>query len=325
MRAIVQRRYGDDASDVFTLADVPVPTPGDGEVLIHVRAAAVDRGTWHLMVGRPLLARAIGFGLRRPRTPVPGRSVAGVVVAVGPGVVDHAVGDEVFGAGTGGFAEFARARVAHVARKPTTIGFEHAAAMVDSGQTALQAVRDVGKVAAGDRVAVIGASGGVGHLAVQLSKRRGAHVTAVAGTDKLDFVRGLGADAVIDHTLDEITDGPDRFDVVIDIGGNRPLRRLRRILVPTGRLVLVGGEHGGPVLGGIERNLVAHLISPFVAPTLRAFVARTRATDLDVLAAALQAGAVTPHVHRTFGLEKASAAMHLLSDGAVRGKVVLTI
>jgi NADPH:quinone reductase-like Zn-dependent oxidoreductase len=323
MQAIVQRRYGEAPEDVLDVARLPIPTAGPREVLVKVRAASVDRGTWHLMAGRPYLARAIGFGLRRPKTPVPGLTVAGIIEAVGVEVSTLRPGDEVFGTGTGTFAEFAVARADRLVAKPANVSFVNAATVGDSGVTALQAVRDVGKVRGGERVAIVGASGGVGSFAVQIAKAYGALVTGVASGAKLDLLRTLGADDVIDYRREDFTDGTRRFDVVVDIAGNRPLRRLRRALTRNGRLVVTGGENGGPVLGGIERNLAAHLLSPFVTQRLRAFVTRNRAEDVATVGALIAEGVITPAVDRTFSLDEAAAAVRYLVDGRVRGKLVI--
>ena len=325
MQAIVQRRYGEAPEDVLGVARLPIPTAGPREVLVRVRAASVDRGTWHLMAGRPYLARAIGFGLRRPKTPVPGLTVAGIVEAVGAEVSTLRTGDEVFGTGTGTFAEFAVARADRLVIKPSNVSFVDAATVGDSGITALQAIRDIGKVRDGERVAIVGASGGVGSFAVQIAKAYGASVTGVASGAKLDLLRTIGAVDVIDYRREDFTDGTYQFDVVVDIAGNRPLQRLRRALTRNGRLVVTGGENGGRVLGGIERNLAAHLLSPFVTQRLRAFVTRNRAEDVATVGALIAEGVITPAVHRTFSLDDAAAAVCYLVDGRVRGKLVIAL
>jgi len=328
MQAIVQRRYGEVPEDVLDVARLPIPTAGPHEVLVRVRAASVDRGTWHLMAGRPYLARAIGFGLRRPKTPVPGLTLAGIVEAVGTEVSAVSLlrpGNEVFGTGRGTFAEFAVARADRLVVKPANVSFVDAATVGDSGITALQAIRDVGKVRGGERVAILGASGGVGTFAVQIAKAYGAHVTGVASGAKLDLLRTIGADDVIDYRREDFTDGTRRFDVVVDIAGNRPLRRLRRALTRNGRLVVTGGENGGPVLGGTERNMAAHLLSPFVTQRLRAFVIRNRAEDVATVGALIAEGVITPAVDRTFALDEAAAAVRYLVDGRVRGKLVIAL
>jgi NADPH:quinone reductase-like Zn-dependent oxidoreductase len=239
MRAIVQDRYG--PTEVLELRDIPRPAPGDDEVLIGVHAAGVDRGVWHLMTGRPYLVRP-AFGIRGPRTPVPGMDLAGVVEAVGARVTRFAPGHEVFGVGKGAFAQYATAPAGKLAHKPARLSFEQAGVLGISGLTALQALRDHGRVRAGQRVLVVGASGGVGTYAVQIAKAHGAEVTGVSSTAKVDLVRSLGADHVIDYHRDDFADGARRYDVILDIGGNSTLTRLRRALTPTGTLVIVGGR-----------------------------------------------------------------------------------
>ncbi len=321
MKAIVQDRYG--GADALRLAERPAPTPGEGEVLVRVRAAGVDRGVWHLMTGLPLLVRVLGFGLRAPRQPVPGLDLAGVVEAVGAGVDRFAPGDEVFGVGTGALAELAVARADRLARMPSTLDFAGAAALPASGATALVALRRAGRIAPGARVLVIGASGGVGHLAVQLAVAAGAQVTGVCGAAKADLVRSLGADSVIDHAREEVDAHGPVHDVVIDLAGNRPLRRLRRALTPRGTLVIVGGEHGGRLLGGIGRNLRALALSPLVSQRLLAILVEPSRGDLEELARRVEAGELRPHVERAHPLEEAALALRDLEGGRVRGKRVL--
>jgi NADPH:quinone reductase-like Zn-dependent oxidoreductase len=325
MRAIVQDRYGDDPGDVLRLGDIGGLRVRDDEVLIRVRAAGVDRGTWHLMTGRPYLMRIIGFGLRGPKARVPGLDVAGIVEAVGKDVTGFAPGDEVFGTAKGSFAEYAVGKADKLAAKPANLTFEQAAAVPVSATVALQAVRDKARVQAGERVLVIGASGGVGSYAVQIAKAFGAEVTGVASTAKLDFVRALGADHVVDYTGEDFADGTRRYEVIIDLGGNRPLSQLRRALTPNGRLIITGGENGGAVLGGIERNLRASLLSPFVGQKLQAFVARQRGADLVVLRELIESEAIIPAVDRTYPLSQAASAIRHLAEGRVRGKVTLSV
>ena len=227
MRSIVQDRYGPAPEDVLRLGEVDKPAIGRDEVLVRVHAASVDRGTWHVMAGVPYAIRAAGFGLRWPKYANPGRSLAGTVEAVGAEVTGVQPGDEVFGTSNGSFAEYARARTAKLARKPANLSFGQAAAVPVSGLTALQAVRDHGRVRAGQQVLVIGASGGVGSFAVQIAKAYGAEVTAVASTSKVDLVRAIGADHVVDYTRADFADGRHRYDVILDIAGDSPLSRLR--------------------------------------------------------------------------------------------------
>lgn len=322
MRAIVQAEYGDAGS--LRQSEIARPTVADDEVLVEVRAAGLDRGTWHLMTGKPYLMR-LALGFRGPKNPVPGRDVAGVVRAVGAKVTRFAVGDEVYGVAPGSFAEYAVAREDKLAPKPTVLSFEQAAVVPISAGTALQALTDHGRVEDGQSVLVVGASGGVGSYAVQLAKALGAEVTAVASTAKQDLVRSLGADHVIDYTREDWADGTRRHDLVLDIAGNPRLRRLRRALAPQGTAVLVGGEDGGDLTGGMSRSLRALVLSPFVSQRFAWFVAKERASDLDRLAPYLESGAVVPAVDRSYPLDQVPQAMRHLEAGLVRGKVVITV
>jgi NADPH:quinone reductase-like Zn-dependent oxidoreductase len=324
MRAIVQDEYG-EAMDVLRLEQVDRPEIADDEVLLRVHAAGVDRGVWHLMAGLPYPIRLMGYGLRVPKDRARGREVAGTVDAVGKDVTTFAVGEKVYGVGEGTFAEYSRASADKLAPKPANLTFEQAAAVPISALTALQAVRDAGKVQPGQQVLVIGASGGVGTYAVQIAKAFGATVTGVCSTAKTDFVRSLGADHVIDYTREDIGDGPRRYDLVLDTGGNRSLTRLRRVLTAHGTLVIVGSETGGRWLGGVDRQLRAPLLSLFVGQTLTSVVNSENAADLRVLTELFESGKVTPAVDRTYPLAEAPAAIQYLTDGHVRGKVVVTV
>lgn len=324
MTAVVQRRYAEVAADVLTLEEVPVPTAGAGEVLVRVAAAGVDRGVWHLMVGRPLVVR-LGFGLRRPKQPVPGLDVAGTVVALGSGVTELAVGDEVFGVGRGTYAEFAVAPVEKLARRPEALPVQQAAAVAISGMTAIQAVRDHAAVRPGERVLVLGASGGVGTYLVQMARGAGAHVTGVCSAAKADVVHSLGADVVLDHATDTwLTDG-SRFDVILDGGGNHRLRALRRALARHGRLVIIGGEAGGRWFGGIDRQFRAKAWSPFIGQTLTFFISHENRADVEAVGEMILADQVTPAIGRTFPLAETAAAIDHIGTGQARGKAVITI
>ena len=322
MQAIVQDRYG--SADVLRLSRISRPQVADDQVLVQVHAAGLDRGTWHLMAGTPYLLR-LGFGFRGPKNPVPGRDVAGTVVAVGSAVTRFSAGDEVFGTGQGSFAEYTVAREDKLARKPANLSFEQAAAVPVSAQTALQGLSDVGRVEAGQKVLVIGASGGVGSYAVQVAKAFGAEVTGVCSTSKLDLVRSLGADRVIDYTSDDFADGSYRYDLILDIAGRPALSRLRRALAPTGTIVLTGGEDGGNLTGGMSRQLRALAQSMFVRQRLTMFVGKERASDLERLTELIEAGKVTPSIDRAYPLDQAPEAMRQLVAGKVRGKVVITV
>ena len=325
MKAIVQDEYGTAAEDVLRLAEVAEPTIGDDEVLVRVRAASVDRGTWHIMTGLPYAIRVAGFGLRRPKAINPGRSVAGTVEAVGKDVTRFQRGDEVFGIGEGAFAEYARAPENKLAPKPANLTFEQAAAVAISGLPALQGLRDRGRVEAGQTVLIIGASGGVGTFAVQLAKAFGAEVTAVCSTSKVEMVRSLGADHVIDYSRDDFAAGEQRYDVILDIGGNASLSRLRRALAPEGTLVIVGGETGGRWLGGSDRQVRALLLSRFVGERLTTFISSENHEDLLVLKELIESGKVTPVIDRTYPLTEAPQAIRYLELGHARGKVVITV
>jgi NADPH:quinone reductase-like Zn-dependent oxidoreductase len=322
MKAVVRDAYG--SVDVLRLGDIAKPVAGEGEVLVRVLAAGVDQGVWHLMAGMPYVMRLAGFGVRAPKNPSLGYDVAGRVEAVGDNAGRIQPGDEVFGTCRGSFAEYAVARADRLASKPDKVSFEQAAATPTSGYTALQAVRDHGKVAAGQSVLVIGAGGGVGSFAVQIAKADGAEVTGVCGTGKTELVRSIGADRVIDYTKEDFTDEGNRYDVILDIAGNRSLSRLRRSLTPRGTLVIVGGEDAGNWLG-IRRQLRATALSPFVRQTLGFFVAKQRSEDLEELSKLLETGAVESVVDRTFPLDEVPDAIRYLRGGHVRGKIVITV
>jgi NADPH:quinone reductase-like Zn-dependent oxidoreductase len=323
MKAIVRDTYG--SADLLELRDTDTPEIGDDEVLVRVHAAGVGREVWHVMTGLPYPIRLAGFGLRAPKTPVVGADVAGVVEAVGNDVTRFQPGDEVFGIGTGSYAEYARAREDKLAPKPANLTFEQAAVVAISGLPALQGLRDHGKVRPGHKVLIIGASGGVGTYAVQLAKAFGAEVTAVCSTTKVDMVRSIGADHVIDYTRDDFAAGERRYDVILDIGGNSSLSRLRRALTPKGTLVIVGGETDGRWLGGTDRQLRALLLSRFVGQKLGTFVSRENHEDMIVLKELIEAGKVTPVIDRTYPLPEAPQAIRYLEQGHARGKVVITV
>lgn len=321
MQAITQDSYG--PADVLALSDVEVPAIGDDEVLVAVHAAGVDRGVVHLMTGLPYLIRLAGFGLRAPKTPVPGMDLAGVVTETGANVTRFAVGDEVLGIGRGTFAEVAVAGQDKLAHKPADLSFPHAAALAISGLTALQAVRDHAKVEPGDKVLVLGASGGVGSFAVQIANVFGAHVTGVSSARKASLVTELGADEVIDYATTDFSETGARYDAIIDIGGNSSLSRLRRALAPHGRLVITGGENGGRWIGGTDRQLRALALSPFISQSLRTFIASENADDLAQLVGLVEQGLVRTPIDRTYPLTDAAEAVQYVADGRAIGKVVV--
>ncbi len=323
MKAIVQDRYG--PAEVLRLADTEQPTAGDNEVLLRVHAVGMEPGIWHLMTGLPYLVRIMGYGFSRPKTRVPGMDVAGVVEAVGKSVTRFRVGDEVFGACRGALAEYACAKVENLCRKPQNLTFEQAAVVTTSALTALQGLRDHGKLVAGQSVLIIGASGGVGTFAVQIAKTFGAEVTGVCSTPKVELVRSIGADHVIDYNEEDFAAKGGGYDVVLDAGGNNSLSRLRRALSTGGTLVIVGGEGGGKWLGGTHRMLGAAVLSPFVRHNLRSFIASVRQEDLLYLAESLESGKITPVIDRTFTLVEAADAIRYLAGGHARGKVVVKV
>lgn len=323
MKAIVHDTYG--PVDGLEVRDIDPPRIGDGEVRLRVHAAGVDRGVWHLMTGLPYPVRLAGYGVRAPKTPVLGADVAGVVEAVGKDVTRFRPGDEVFGIAQGSFAEHARALETKLAPKPESLTFEQAAVIAISGLPALQAVRDRAKVQPGQRVLVVGASGGVGTYAVQIAKAFGAHVTGVCSTAKMDLVRSLGADHVIDYTRQDFSAGTERYDAILDIGGNTPLRRLRRSLTRHGRLVIVGGETGGRWLGGTDRQIRAMALSPLVSQRLGTFISSENHEDMLVLKDLVDAGKVTPVIDRTFALDDVPDAIRYVEEGHARGKVAVTV
>src|SRR5215218_2155943 len=323
MKAIVQDTYG--SPDVLELRDIDIPEIKDEEVLVHVHAAGVGRDVWHVMAGLPYPIRLAGYGLRAPKNPVIGSDVAGVVQAVGKNVSTFQPGDEVFGIGKGSYAEYARAPEDKLAPKPENLTFEQAAVIAIMGSTALQTLRDQGKVRPGQEVLIIGASGGVGTYAVQIAKVLGAQVTGVCSTAKVEMVRSIGADHVIDYTQEDFAEGDKRYDLILDIGGNSTLSRLRRALASRGTLVIVGGETDERWLGGTDRQLRALTLSPFVGQKLGTFVSSENHEDMNVLKELIEAGKVTPIVDRIYPLSEVPEAIRYLEEGHTRGKVVITL
>jgi len=305
------------------LEEVETPVAGRGEVLIRVIAASAFIGDWHVMTGTPYAIRLVS-GLKRPKQRVRGQDVAGEIEAVGDEVTAFRPGDEVFGVGNGTFAEHATARPDKIAPKPTNLTFEQAATVPTTGCTALQGIRDVGKVQSGQGVLVIGAAGGVGSFAVQIAKAFAAHVTGVCSTSKVELVRSIGADEVIDYTREDIADGTRRYDVIVDTAGNRDVSSLRRALSPKGTLVLAGGEGGGRWLG-MGRVVRAKAISPFVGQKMTNFLGRPKAKDLLVLKDLIENGKVTPVVGAKYPLAEVPDAIGELGTGHGRGKVVITV
>ncbi len=323
MRAVTQDRYG--SADVLKLSTIDRPSIKPNEVLIEVRAAGVDRGVWHLMTGLPYLVRFAGYGITKPKNPVPGLDVAGTVVAVGDKVTRFQPGDEVFGIAKGSYAEYAAAKETKLAIKPSNVTFEQAAVAAISGITALQGLTKVGRLQAGQKVLVLGASGGVGSYAVQLARALGGVVTGVASSSKLDTVRSIGADHVIDYTREDFAEGTARYDLIIDTGGRNSLSRLRRVLTPKGTLVIVGGEGGGRIAGGIGRQLRGLMLSPFVGHRLTNFVSKEHYTFMEQLAEHIETGAVTPAIGQRFALNETPGAIRQMVAGHTTGKSVIVV
>jgi NADPH:quinone reductase-like Zn-dependent oxidoreductase len=321
MKAIVHSRYG--APDVLELNDIDQPIAHDDAVLVRVHAAAVGKGDWLTVAGLPYVAR-LRYGLPNPKHPVPGFDLAGRIEAIGHNVTQLQPGDAVFGWCDGSFAEYASVPEGQLARKPTNLTFEQAAAVPISGFAALQALRDTGGVQPGQTVVIIGASGGVGSFAVQLAKAFGAEVTGVCSTKSLDMVRSIGADQVIDYTQEDFTRTGQRYDLILEMVGNRSLADLRRALTPKGTLVLVGGS-GGRWFMGTGRTLRAVLVSPFVGQRLRSFLSKPRGADLVVLQELLEAGKISPVIDRTFPLSKAPEAIRYVGERSTQGKTVITV
>jgi NADPH:quinone reductase-like Zn-dependent oxidoreductase len=324
MRAMVQDRYG--TAEVLALRTIDRPQIASTQVLVEVHAAGVDRGVAHLVSGTPYLIRLIGYGVTKPKHPVPGADVAGRVVAVGGDVTRFRPGDEVFGIANGAYAEYAAADEHKLVHKPASITFQQAGVASISGGTALQALTDVGHLAPGQRVLVVGASGGVGTFTVQLAKALGGVVTGVASTPKVDMVRSIGADDVIDYSAQDFLDGATRYDLIIDIGGRNSIRRLRRALTPTGTLVLTGGEGGGRWTGGfLERQVRAWLLSLAGGQRLKGFINKEHHTILERLSDHLASGAVVPVIDRTIDLEHVPDAIRDLVAGRIAGKAAVII
>lgn len=323
MAAVVREGYG--GPDVLHLKRLPRPEIADTEVLVRVHAAGLAKGAWHMMTGTPYMLRAVA-GLRSPRQKVLGNNLAGTVAAVGPAVTRFRVGDEVYGVGRGTFAEYSAARADKLAPKPKTLTFEQAAAAPVSGLTALQAVVDVGRVTAGQKVLVLGAAGGVGSFAVQIARAAGAEVTGACRGAKADFVRSLGAAHVLDYTREDFTAGQQRYDLIINIAGNPKLSRLRRALTPKGTAVIVGGEEGGTLTGGmIQMQLAARAMSLVIGQRLIGMLCKESGSDLERLTALIDDGKVLPRIDASYPLADAAGAMQRLESGEVRGSVVLTV
>jgi len=323
MKAIVQDRFG--PPDVLRLADTGLPQVGAGDVLVRVRAAALNPADWHILRGDPLVARLMGVGLTRPKARVAGVDAAGVVEAVGANVRGLADGDEVLGFCRGAFAEYACAAADLVVPKPAALTFEQAAAVPIAATTALRGIREVGEVAAGQRVLVNGAGGGVGTYAVQIAAALGAEVTGVCSTRNAELVRSLGAAHVIDYTREDFTGGRTHYDVILDNVSSLPLTRLRRALTPKGILVLNGGGSPGHVFGPVAGILRAVVANAFVSQRLRPLPSRQNQAELLAVTGLIEDGKLTPVVDRTYPLADTAGGLRTVEQGHTRGKIVITM
>ncbi|KQQ92129.1 hypothetical protein ASF72_02710 [Arthrobacter sp. Leaf141] len=322
MKAVLQDTYGTSA--VLRVDDVGKPSPGPADVLIEVEAASIHIGDWHVMTGLPLLAR-LALGFRVPRDRVRGMDVAGRIVGTGSAVTGHMAGDAVFGVAKGAFAEFAVAPAGSVVRTPSNATANQAAAIPTSAATALHADRDAGGLQPGQRVLVLGAAGGVGIFAVQIAKALGGHVTGVCSGPKLDLVRSLGADSVLDYQREDFTTMEQRYDLIIDMGGRRPVKQLRRALRPAGTIVIVGGEGGGRILGGFGRSLLAPFAGLFSQQKIRGLISVTKEADLLQLRTMVEMGTLRPVIDSTYPLARTAEGMRRVEEHLAIGKVVITV
>jgi NADPH:quinone reductase-like Zn-dependent oxidoreductase len=323
MKAVVYHEYG--SPDVLSLQEIDKPAPKQDEALVHVRAASANPADWHYLRGVPYVMRPQA-GLRRPKNAVLGRDIAGEVEAVGPSVTEFRPGDEVFAeVETGGFAEYACVAEKWLVPKPANLTFEEAAAVPLAGLTALQGLRDAGRLQPEQKVLIIGSAGGVGTFAVQLAKHFDAHVTGVCSTTKVDLVRSLGADAVVDYTEGDFTQSGQRYDLIFQLAGTASPSDLRRALTSKGTLVLSSGESDGRWLGPVDRLIKAAALSPFVSQKLGSFLARRNKDDLRLLKELIEAGQVKPVIDRTYSLAEVPVAIRYLEEGHAEGKVVITV
>jgi NADPH:quinone reductase-like Zn-dependent oxidoreductase len=326
MKAVVYTRFG--PPDVLEIRDIKKPVPNDDQILVKVRAASVNPYDWHFIRGTPYIMRVMMAGIRKPKDPRLGVDYAGTVEAVGKNVTQFKPGDEVFGNKSGAFAEYLCARADRaVVLKPANITFEQAAGVPVAALTALQGIRDKGKVQPGQNVLINGASGGVGTFAVQIAKSFGADVTGVCSGRNVDLVRSLGADHVIDYTKEDFSKGDERYDVILDNVGTQPLSGFRRVLKPNGICVMIGG--GGPNegkwVGPMARPIKALLMSPFISQKIGMMMAEGNKDDLNILADLMQSGKVTPVIDRTYPLREIREAIRYLETGRARGKVIITV
>jgi NADPH:quinone reductase-like Zn-dependent oxidoreductase len=326
MKAVVYTDYG--SPNVLEIRDIKKPVPNDDQVLIKIRAASINPLDWHYMEGTPYIMRAFGVGLRKPKDPRLGVDYSGTVEAVGKNVTQFKPGDDVFGGRSGTFSEYVCGRADKaIVLKPANITFEQAASVPIAAITALQGLRDKGKIQPGQKVLINGASGGVGTFAVQIAKSFGADVTGVCSTRNLDMVRSLGADHVIDYTKEDFTKGEQRYDLILDNVGTQPLSGFRHVLVPKGICVMIGG--GGPndggLIGPLARPLKTLLLSPFVSQKMGMMMAELNKNDLTILADLMQSGKMTPVIDKTYPLSQIAEAIRYLEQGHARGKVIITM
>ncbi|MDF1596362.1 MAG: NAD(P)-dependent alcohol dehydrogenase [Acidimicrobiia bacterium] len=321
MKAMVHDEYGPPS--VLGLKEIDTPRPKDDEVLIRVRAAGVNWADWSMVRGMPYIMR-LGYGLRKPRKGLRGTDVAGEVEAIGADVTNVKPGDQVFGWCTGAFAEYVCTGEGSVVLMPPSLTFEQAAAVPMAGMVALQALRNVGKVQRGQKVLVVGASGGIGSFAVQIARSIGAEVTGVCSTNNMELVRSIGAEHVIDYTRDDFTQGDQRYDLILDIADKQSLSVRRRVLVPKGTLIPNSG-HGGPWFGSVGRIFRAWMVSPFVGHRLHPFLSLPKQEDLVALVELIESGDVTPIVDRTYPLIEAGEAVAYVGAGHARGKTVINV
>jgi NADPH:quinone reductase-like Zn-dependent oxidoreductase len=323
MKAIVREKYG--SPDVLELKDVDVPVVDDDGVLVRVRAASINAYDWHVMRGSPYLVRIVLGGLRKPKSNAMGRDLAGHIEAVGKNVTEFRIGDEVFGSGAGSLAEYVRGPAKSFAPKPAGLTFEQAAAVPMAARTALQGLRDVGRIQRGQNVLINGAAGGVGTFAVQIAKAFGAHVTAVCSTRNVDMVRSLGADEVIDYTREDFTRRAKRYDLFLDVAATHSLTARKRVLTPTGTLVSVGSPGYGGTASILAGLLEVAVRSRFGSQKLLSFMAKSSKEDLIAIKELIEAGKVKPVIDRTYPLSKAAEAIAYLEKGHAQGKVVITV
>jgi NADPH:quinone reductase-like Zn-dependent oxidoreductase len=327
VKAIVHARFG--PPDLLEVKEVAKPTPREDEVLVRVHAASLNAFDWHVMRAKPFLVRVAGFGFLKPKHMILGVDMAGRIEAVGNGVKRFKPNDEVFGdlsgCGMGAFAEYVCVHEDVLALKPANASFEEAAAVPMAAVTALQGLRDKGKIQPGQKVLIHGASGGVGTFAVQIAKSFGAEVTGVCSTRNVEMVRSIGADHVIDYTQEDFTRGAQLYDVILDNVGNHPLRNYRRVLTPNGTLVIVGAQSDGRWLGPMMAPLKASLLSPFVSQELVMIMAQLNQEDLNLLRNLMQEGKVTPVIDRRYGLSQVPEAIAYVEEGHARGKVIINL